>query len=99
MILVSITQTGRDAASDDDVRTVSAADWRARKDKIEEYGDALLAIDSGQVRGAYRITGWERGDNRRVTFRLERDAALKQKWVGEPSPLRMNAPLRYWDGR
>lgn len=88
MILVNVKKSGRNAATDMQLREAAAGNWVLADDTIKLYGDTLAAVRGNLVVGHWEIVGHYRvtagQDEGRVCFELgEADPSL----VGEPSPV------------
>lgn len=85
-IVVNIRRSGRDAATDTQVRDAAARAWVVADEQLERHGDVVVAVARNVVRGVYDVTAWRREPTGRVEFELtasERFAAI----VGGPSPV------------
>lgn len=87
VIIVNIRRSGDDAATIEQVMEAASGDWVLSESGVDAYGDVLLAVRAGRVRGAFDILGWEQVGSGRIRFYLRVSEDLG--WiVGQESPVR-----------
>ncbi|MET8204179.1 hypothetical protein [Micromonospora taraxaci] len=100
MIAVNIRRSGDDASTPEQVREAAAGDWVLSSRTLDVYGDVLLAVRNGRVRGAFDILGWEPVDGGRIRFDL-RESDEYSWLVGGESPVKwkqgQSNPVVYLD--
>jgi hypothetical protein len=100
VIVVNIRRSGDAASTVEQVRDAAAGDWVVSSDTLDIYGDVLLAVRSGRVRGAFDVMGWSAADGGRIRFDL-RESDQYSWLVGEESPVKwkkgQSNPVMYLD--